>query len=895
MSIHFRSLTLFSFILFFHASLFAQVSSWINALDGVGSEICVDPFGNSLGCGQFVGTVEIGDLTFTSAGVQDGIVVKTGPNGNVLWATPFGGSDGDYCNEIVFDNANSVWVTGQFSGTMYAGNFTLVSAGGTDAFIVKIDAASGEIAFAERFGSSGNDVGTGIKADIFSNVYISGTYIGNFSFGNISLPGQSQHDIFLVKVNSEGIPEWGSSIKGSGFDAIWSMALDDEANSYLAGFTTSGSASFGGTVLNFAGTTHFIAKFDSNGTYVWSALSEFNGEVFGMCTDAELNVYFTGNFDTQAMFGNIELTGIGWDDILLGKINSDGTYAWVRAYGGSGNDQGYDVECKSDGELFVTGTFEGAFAFGDVNLSAGGFSKSYLANFDPQGEISWVIQSTGPAATAHFTKSVTHTATGEIYLSGDGNNSITMGGVSAEISGSFLVKLFDGANVIKGQVFRDWNSNGINDAEDTGIPNTIVQLNGGPGIGVSNNEGIYEVYCGTGPNEVSIPSIPLYHALTTPEFQNADFVGLGNLDTDNDFGLNPTPGIVDLRIDITPVSSPKAGFVLVYMITYTNAGTEAVNATINLLTDANISYLGASPEPDFQSGQNTSWNMGMLEPQMSGSMHAYFSIPVNMNIGDIVTSEVSISSLENDLTPADNSMQTSSAITGPYDPNYKEVSADTLYNITQEDWLTYTIHFQNIGNDSAHTVIITDSLSHQLNLSSIEILASSHEPMDFSISNGYVGQFRFDNIMLPDSATDPLGSMGFVKYRVKHLQTIPFNDSIVNFADIYFDYNPPIRTDSAVTYHLDGTTSIQSIIGTNQFIIYPNPANNFISIADDSIDDFISGVVIYDANGRIVSNKLKNSTFDEQLTISIEHLSPGLYMIEIRTSENIFINNFIKY
>lgn len=895
MTIFTKRFLLLSIFAVLQVTAFSQVADWINSQQGVGSEVCVDQFNNSFGCGQFVGTVEIGDFSFTAVGVQDGVVVKTDPNGFVLWASVFGGAGGDYCNEIVYDEAGSVWVTGQFSGTMYAGNFTLVSAGGNDAFLVKLDAASGEITFAERFGSSGNDVGMGIKADQNANVYISGTYIGNFSFGNVSLPGQSQHDVFLVKVNTDGMPVWGSSIKGSSFESIWSMAIDSDANTYIAGFTTSASANFAGTVLNFEETTHFISKFDANGAYVWSALSEFNGEFFGLCADADHNVYFTGNYDTQATFENIDLTGIGWDEILLGKINNDGTYAWVNSYGGSGNDEGYDVECKPDGELYLVGTFEGAFTFGDVNLSAGGFAKTFLANIDTDGDILWVIQSTGPAATAHHSKSITHNSNGELYISGDGNTSISMGGVTTPIAGSYLIKLFDGANIIQGKVFRDLNSDGMVDVDDSGVPNTIVQLNQGPGVAASNNAGVYEVFCGPGSHEVSIPNIPMYHTLTTPEFQNADFIGLGNLDADNNFGLYPIPGINDLRIDITPVSNPKAGFVLVYMITYTNAGTEAIDATVDLVSDAAIAYVGGSPEPDFQSGQNTSWNLGVLEPQVSGTMHVYFGIPVNMNIGDIVASEVSISPTVSDVTPLDNVMQTSSAVTGPYDPNYKEVSADTLYNITQEDWLTYTIHFQNIGNDSAHTVIVIDTLSHQLNLSSMEILASSHQPMNFSISGGHIAEFRYNNIMLPDSATDPIGSMGFVKFRVKHLQTIPFNDSIVNFADIYFDYNLPIRTNSAITYHLDGTIGINSNASAASFALYPNPATDQISF--NLNQDIRAGALIniFDLNGKLVATEVIPNASKGIKSIDITALKAGMYMLELLNGDDVLHSNFVKH
>jgi hypothetical protein len=96
----------------------AQAVDWSINSPGMGIDVATDNFGNTFNCMQIIGSVVMGSNTLTSNGVQDVIVSKYSPTGNLLWATSFGGAGGDYANSVVYDNQGSVWVTGQFSGTM---------------------------------------------------------------------------------------------------------------------------------------------------------------------------------------------------------------------------------------------------------------------------------------------------------------------------------------------------------------------------------------------------------------------------------------------------------------------------------------------------------------------------------------------------------------------------------------------------------------------------------------------------------------------------------------------------------------------------------------------------------------------------------------------------------
>jgi uncharacterized repeat protein (TIGR01451 family) len=107
--------------------------------------------------------------------------------------------------------------------------------------------------------------------------------------------------------------------------------------------------------------------------------------------------------------------------------------------------------------------------------------------------------------------------------------------------------------------------------------------------------------------------------------------------------------------------------------------------------------------------------------------------------------------------------------------------------------LEYIIYFQNTGNYFATNVRLEDQLSDQLISSSLEVVSSSHT-METTLDPNGLLTFYFPNIMLPDSTSDPLGSIGFVKFRIDHAPTLEPGDVIENYVDIYFDFNPEISS-----------------------------------------------------------------------------------------------------
>ncbi len=175
---------------------------------------------------------------------------------------------------------------------------------------------------------------------------------------------------------------------------------------------------------------------------------------------------------------------------------------------------------------------------------------------------------------------------------------------------------------------------------------------------------------------------------------------------------------------------------------------------------------------------------------------------------------------------------TTRTVTGSYDPNVKEVrtssgQSDTQYILGTDNYLDYTIHFQNTGTDTAFTVVVTDTLDATLNMASFQQGTSSHAcTVDFL--PGRVVRWTFNNILLVDSTTNEAGSHGLTSFRIRLAEPIVPGTLIANAADIFFDFNPPIRTPDALITADFATGLAPAARSTVQLV--PNPAHDRLTV-----------------------------------------------------------------
>lgn len=308
------------------------------------------------------------------------------------WAQSAGGVDKDYGYSVAVDDYGNSYVTGSFEGTATFGETVLTSSGETDIFVAKLD-ASGAWQWAVRAGGTSWEYAYGIAVTPAGTAYITGSFAGEIIFGG--LPARTSHgsiDIFVAKINTNGVWAWATQAGGFGADRGYDIALDNSNNSYVTGYHES-TAHFGTTSISARGSDDiFVAKLDDTGSWIWAKGAGSTGDDQGIGIDVSPagNCYITGYFNRTARFTVTNLTSSGSDDIFIAKLNSWGDWQWAKAAGGTARDRGEGIAIDSFGNCYVTGYYNGTASFGDTDITAAGSTDIFVTKLVTDGNWRWV-------------------------------------------------------------------------------------------------------------------------------------------------------------------------------------------------------------------------------------------------------------------------------------------------------------------------------------------------------------------------------------------------------------------------------------------------------------------------------------------------------------------------
>ena len=326
----------------------------------------------------------------------------------------------------------------------------------------------------------------------------------------------------------------------------------------------------------------------------------------------------------------------------------------------------------------------------------------------------------------------------------------------------------------------------------------------------------------------------------------------------------------------------------------TNVGTTFASGTLMFIPDPTLSFDSASVPPDTIIGDTLFWFSIVLNPLEFESVTVYCSVSPSTAIGSSITSYVYVEDGTLDNNMKDNIASWTSNVTGSFDPNDKAVSLDKIYQNQLSDlpYLDYLIRFQNTGNDTAFTVQIKDTISNFLDMDAFRIVSSSHPVTVEYQQLSRVITFTFSNILLVDSGTNQSLSNGYVDFRIQADSNLITGNQIDNIADIYFDFNQPIRTNLVTTTILSDVSVGQLKNGT--IVIFPNPCKDQITLLNNN-NSFSGNVQIQvtDVNGRVVLLK-NDKASSKQFSVDVSNLNKGIYFIQILDNRTILNGKFVK-
>lgn len=229
---------------------------------------------------------------------------------------------------------------------------------------------------------------------------------------------------------------------------------------------------------------------------------------------------------------------------------------------------------------------------------------------------------------------------------------------------------------------------------------------------------------------------------------------------------------------------------------------------------------------------------------------------------------------------------------GAYDPNDKRgfpKGYGPQHYIRDYTQLDYHIRFQNTGTDTAFHIYIRDTLSSYLDISTLETGTSSH-PYTLNIygQDQIVLEFVFNNIQLPDSNINEAASHGFVKFHIHQVLNNPLGTIIENQAAIYFDFNPPIFTNT--TFHEVGEDFIPiHVTGTENVLdeavniqVFPNPFHDVATFKIEGKTYENINFELYDLSGKLVQRSMVHQ--QNSFEVHRNNLNNGLYIYRIEAN-----------
>jgi hypothetical protein len=442
--------------------------------------------------------------------------------------------------------------------------------------------------------------------------------------------------------------------------------------------------------------------------------------------------------------------------------------------------------------------------------------------------------------------------------------------------------------------FLDMNSNGTQDTGEQNFPlgqfHYEMNQNGNPHHLIAPS-GVYNIYDINPANSYNLSytinsNYTANYSVNPASYSNVNVVVGSGMQVYN-FPVRVTNNYADVATILVPTRQPRPGFTYTNRIIYTNLGTQTVaSGTLSFTNDARVTITANSQTGTVTTPTGFTYNFTNLLPFEIRTINVTMQVPTipTVALGNLLTNSVSITPLTGDVVPANNATSVSQIVIGSYDPNDKmEARGEQILHssFTANDYLTYTIRFENTGTASAINVRVNDVLDSKLDETSIKMESASHSYVMDRIGNNI--NWRFDDIELPATITNPIASNGYIQFKIKPKPGYAIGDIIPNTAAIYFDFNPPIITNTFQTRFV--TVLALDEFENGSFVFYPNPASDFVTITLKDSTNSLSIITVYDVMGKMILQKKTIGTITSD-TIDLSSVNPGIYFIEVQTENN---------
>lgn len=448
-------------------------------------------------------------------------------------------------------------------------------------------------------------------------------------------------------------------------------------------------------------------------------------------------------------------------------------------------------------------------------------------------------------------------------------------------------------NSILGAAYIDYNNNHLPDAGETGYPYGYAFIKSAADSQQEHlfNTGWFYFFTDSGTYTTHLSLYNDYFTITPQQYTTTHHT-YGNADTLL-FALHPKPGKNDLEIKLINNQSTRLGTENTYILSLTNKGASMGSGKVKYLLDPKLPAPVVTPMYQYMSGDTMIWNISGLPAGVTLSSAIRFTA-TGVSMGDTLSSYAWIVNDSADIFPSDNYAALEETVRSSFDPNDKNILSGsnlTTQQVANGDYISYVIHFQNKGNDTAFKVIVLDTLSSNVDINSLQVIGSS-APYTLQILQDHILKFIFDDIHLSSDTTN-ISSTGYIAYKLKAKSNLSAGSTINNTADILFDYNTPVKTNTVQT-RIILLTSFTQIKSTKENLsIYPNPNNGLFTV---KFEDKHAGNIqlqLIDLTGKIILMESKQHRDISEFTIDASTLSKGMYWLKVFDGNNSVIKAIV--
>jgi uncharacterized repeat protein (TIGR01451 family) len=835
-------------------------------------------------------------------------IQKLDVNGNFMWVKTFENAYSPCFIDV--DPSDNIFIAGDFEGTVDfdpdpSGVFNATQPVSHGPFLLKLDAAGtfNWVRVIENMSTSAT-LAVDVATTSTGNVLLCGRCIGttdldpgpgSFTVTTTSTFGSST-DAYVVNFDAAGNFVWAAPLQGDGYEVLNDISQDVSGNIYIGGYFVGGSmgctmdANPGAGTLPFAITgadgDGFLIKLNSSGMlqWAWQLHGPHEDFIYSVANDANENVYLLGttrgggDFDPGPGTHTMPSPAAGSAFSFVEKLSPSGAFIWAKEFGEATYVDGpySDINIDLDANLYSS-----AYYGGSCDLDPGpGIDTTetptgtYFQKLDSAGNYVWgrSIQIVSYQTSMDPVRKKYYVAS--LYWSGPVDFDVSPLGTYMQtdtINTAFILRM------------------GV----DTVCANFNVVIDTIANAVCSSGFGFGNVHCigGTAPYAFQWNTTPVTNTAAVNFPTNGIYTivasDLNNCATQRNLVVGGfSSAAADLATTMVVPLFIKPGLNYNLQPTQVNKGCDTISGQFFFVHDGQVVINSVTPAPDFTFGDTLIWNFsslnyddGPIVPIINVSAITGVSVPSTTIMKTWITPLA-------DLDPSNNSKIYNVPIKNAWDPNVKSVQPQGVcpeHYITNNQTMTYTVQFQNTGSTNAVNIYVLDTISANLDLTTLNILASSHY-MYTEVLPGNVLKFNFDNINLADSASNEAASHGYLIYEINQQPSLADGLVLNNTAYIYFDNNPAVITNTAFNTIISvlpscSATGLNEQASSKNIVVYPNPTNSFITVISKTSCERITFTNVY---GQVVKSVTPKSM---QTQIDLTDLTAGIYFVTVISGE----------